>query len=130
AAAAPRMSASRTTAAATRPRSTRAACSSTSSSICRPTEPASGAFPTPAHSRSGADTVERVAATRTRIERLAFRGRWRHYQELALEAFQCDADAGRRRTHIVAPPGSGKTLIGLEIMRRLGAWALVLVPNT
>ena len=36
----------------------------------------------------------------------------------------------RRRTHILAPPGSGKTLLGMEIVRRLGARALVLVPNT
>jgi superfamily II DNA or RNA helicase len=71
-----------------------------------------------------------VAATRTSIERLAFRGRLLHYQELALEAFQRDAQRGRRRTHIVAPPGSGKTLVGVEIVRRLGARAFVLVPNT
>ena len=40
---------------------------------------------------------------------------------------------GRRaaaRTHLVAPPGSGKTLLGFEILRRLGAPALVLAPNS
>jgi superfamily II DNA or RNA helicase len=30
----------------------------------------------------------------------------------------------------VAPPGSGKTLLGVEVVRRLGKPALVLVPNT
>jgi superfamily II DNA or RNA helicase len=71
-----------------------------------------------------------MTTTSESIVRLAFRGSWRRYQELALAAFQRDVDAGRRRTHIVAPPGSGKTLIGLEIVRRLGEPALVLVPNT
>src|SRR5215831_7633277 len=60
----------------------------------------------------------------------AFGGTWRHYQILALDAFEDDRRDGRRRTHIVAPPGSGKTLLGVEIVRRLGARALVLVPNT
>jgi superfamily II DNA or RNA helicase len=61
---------------------------------------------------------------------LAFRGTWRRYQELALEAFEQDRRRGRRRTHIVAPPGSGKTLLGMEIVRRLGQRSLVLVPNS
>lgn len=71
-----------------------------------------------------------MIAADARIAGLVFEGQWRHYQELALAAFQQDIDARRRRTHIVAPPGSGKTLLGVEIMRRLGAPALVLVPNT
>jgi superfamily II DNA or RNA helicase len=71
-----------------------------------------------------------MTTTSESIVRLAFRGSWRRYQELALAAFQRDVDAGRRRTHIVAPPGSGKTLIGLEIVHRLAEPALVLVPNT
>ena len=33
------------------------------------------------------------------------------------------------RTHIVAPPGSGKTLLGVELIRRVGKRALVLAPN-
>jgi superfamily II DNA or RNA helicase len=61
---------------------------------------------------------------------LAFRGRWRHYQELALEAFEHDRLAGRRSTHLLAPPGSGKTVLGMEIVRRLGARSLVLCPNS
>ena len=64
------------------------------------------------------------------LERLRFHGEWRRYQELALAAFEEDRRQGRRRTHIVAPPGSGKTLLGMEIVRRLGKRALVLVPNS
>jgi superfamily II DNA or RNA helicase len=64
------------------------------------------------------------------LSRLGFNGRWRRYQELALAAFEQDRRRGRRRTDIVAPPGSGKTLLGMEIVRRLGERALVLVPNS
>jgi len=53
----------------------------------------------------------------------------RPYQRLALDAFEADRVAGRRRTYVVAPPGSGKTVIGVEMVRRLGAPALVLCPT-
>jgi superfamily II DNA or RNA helicase len=61
---------------------------------------------------------------------LAFGGEWRRYQRLALEAFERDRAAGHRRTHIVAPPGSGKTLLGVELVRRIDRRALVLAPNS
>jgi hypothetical protein len=61
---------------------------------------------------------------------LAFTGTWRGYQQHALEAFEAGRKRGQRQTHIVAPPGSGKTLLGMELLRRLGARALVLAPNT
>ncbi len=63
-------------------------------------------------------------------EALAFPGTWRGYQQLALAAFEADRARGQLRTHLVAPPGSGKTLLGMELIRRLDARALVLVPNT
>ena len=54
----------------------------------------------------------------------------RHYQRLALDTFEGDrARGGLRQTHIVAPPGSGKTVMGLEIARRIGAPAVVLCPT-
>jgi superfamily II DNA or RNA helicase len=61
---------------------------------------------------------------------LAFSGTWRRYQQQALDAFERDRAAGARRTHLVAPPGSGKTLLGVELVRRLGHRALVLAPNS
>jgi superfamily II DNA or RNA helicase len=70
------------------------------------------------------------AAVEPALASLAFRGAWRQYQRAALEAFERDRQAGRRHTHIVAPPGSGKTLLGVEMVRRLGVPALVLVPNS
>ncbi|MEW6476646.1 MAG: DEAD/DEAH box helicase family protein [Actinomycetota bacterium] len=61
---------------------------------------------------------------------MGFTGEWRRYQHLALDAFDADVAARRRHTHVVAPPGSGKTLVGLEMARRLGRPALVLCPTS
>jgi hypothetical protein len=58
-----------------------------------------------------------------------FDGEWRRYQAQCLEAFEADRAAGRHQTLLVAPPGSGKTVVGLEIVRRLGAPAAVLCPS-
>lgn len=62
--------------------------------------------------------------------KVAFEGDFRRYQGLALEAFEKARAAGRRRVYLVMPPGSGKTLVGLEIARRLGNPTLALGPNT
>ena len=40
------------------------------------------------------------------FDELSFGGEWRRYQKAAIAAFDSDRAAGRRRTHIVAPPGS------------------------
>ena len=58
---------------------------------------------------------------------MAFQKSWRKYQARLLdhlEAFLTD-----QRIHIVAAPGSGKTILGLEIIRRLDQPTLVLVPT-
>lgn len=59
----------------------------------------------------------------------SFTGRWRGYQAQCLDAFEADRAAGRHQTLLVAPPGSGKTVVGLEIVRRIGAPAVVLCPS-
>jgi Type III restriction enzyme, res subunit len=64
------------------------------------------------------------------FDELSFGGTWRSYQKAAIAAFERDRAEGRRRTHIVAPPGSGKTLVGVELVRRIGRRALVLTPNS
>jgi len=64
------------------------------------------------------------------FEQLEFKGSWRHYQKGALAAFEKDLKDGHNRTHIVAPPGSGKTVLGVELIRRLDSRALVLSPNS
>jgi len=56
-----------------------------------------------------------------------FRGTWRPYQARVLGELATHLDDGR--VHLVAPPGSGKTLLGLETVVRLGRPALVLAPT-
>ena len=61
---------------------------------------------------------------------VAYERPFRRYQGLALDAFEAARAAGRRRAYIVMPPGSGKTVLGLEIARRLGNRTICLGPNT
>ena len=57
----------------------------------------------------------------------AFRGHLRQYQAEVLERIHAGpGDA----LHIVAPPGAGKTLLGLLLAARAGNRTVVLVPNT
>lgn len=60
------------------------------------------------------------------LGRWRFEGRLRHYQADALE--RVDA-SGPGPLHIVAPPGSGKTLLGLLLAMRRGTRTLVLAPT-
>ena len=59
----------------------------------------------------------------------------RRHQREALDALAAVRAAGRTRAWVVLPPGAGKTLVGLETIRREaaarpGVRALVLSPNT
>jgi superfamily II DNA or RNA helicase len=58
---------------------------------------------------------------------MAFHCAWRSYQERLLSQLETFLEA--RRFHLVAAPGSGKTLLGLEVVRRIGKPTLVLVPT-
>jgi len=57
-----------------------------------------------------------------------------HYQKQILQTFQKDLERGDNKIHIVAPPGSWKTIFGIEMMNELFSkkkWiSLILVPNT
>jgi superfamily II DNA or RNA helicase len=59
---------------------------------------------------------------------LSFRGTWRGYQQEALDTL--DEHWADGRVHIVAAPGSGKTVLGIELARRIGRPTLVLAPTT
>lgn len=61
------------------------------------------------------------------MEKLSFQGKWRSYQKQVLD--ELDTHLDNNHLHIVAAPGSGKTILGLEVMRRLGKPALVLAPT-
>ncbi|RPF72460.1 DEAD/DEAH box helicase family protein [Aurantiacibacter spongiae] len=56
-----------------------------------------------------------------------FKGSWRDYQARILEEMDEHFDDGR--IHVVAAPGAGKTVLGLEIVRRIGRPALVFAPT-
>ena len=58
---------------------------------------------------------------------MRFSGRWRDYQQRVLAEFE--SLVADRRVHVVAAPGSGKTVLGLELVRRLAAPALILAPT-
>ncbi len=58
---------------------------------------------------------------------IAFQGRFRPHQQRILDALA--AHNNDQKIHIVAAPGSGKTVMGLEMICRLGAPALVLSPT-
>ncbi len=59
---------------------------------------------------------------------LQFRHPFRKYQRMILE--QVAAGQGDHRQHLVAPPGAGKTIVGLELIRRFAAPAVIFAPTT
>lgn len=61
------------------------------------------------------------------LETMQFRGRWRDYQARVLA--EMDQHMDDARLHVVAAPGAGKTVLGLEIVRRIGRPALVFAPT-
>ncbi len=58
---------------------------------------------------------------------LQFKGKWRNYQQRILH--MAEKHLVDRKIHIVAAPGSGKTTLGIELIRRLGAPCLILSPS-
>ena len=61
------------------------------------------------------------------LEHLAFKGEWRAYQKRILE--KSDSIMADGHIHLVAAPGSGKTTLGIEFIRRNSHPALILVPT-
>lgn len=52
---------------------------------------------------------------------------WRSYQERILH--ELDEHLANNHLHLVAPPGSGKTVLGLEVMLRLNKPTIILAPT-
>ena len=61
------------------------------------------------------------------FKELKLKGKFRSYQQKILD--NSDRYISDGKIHIVAAPGSGKTVLGLELMIRIGAPALVLSPT-
>jgi superfamily II DNA or RNA helicase len=62
------------------------------------------------------------------LSELRFRGEFRTYQKTVLA--QAESEGSDGRLHIVAPPGAGKTVIGVELARHFGHPAVVFAPTT
>lgn len=60
-------------------------------------------------------------------EGIAFCYKWRSYQARILR--ELDDHLANRHLHLVAPPGSGKTILGLEVMLRLDKPTLIVAPT-
>lgn len=58
---------------------------------------------------------------------LSFRYPWRSYQKRVLDGL--NHHLKNRHLHLVAPPGSGKTVLGLEVMLRVNRPTIILAPT-
>lgn len=63
----------------------------------------------------------------TTFNNLSFCGKFRDYQQAVLDKAQ--KHLKDNKIHIVAAPGSGKTILGLELIKRAGNPAIVLSPS-
>ncbi|MFD2908670.1 DEAD/DEAH box helicase family protein [Flavobacterium ardleyense] len=61
------------------------------------------------------------------FKKLEFKFTWRSYQQNFLNNFLKHIDDNH--LHVIAPPGSGKTILGIEIMKQVGKKILVLSPT-
>ncbi|MDX1989445.1 MAG: DEAD/DEAH box helicase family protein [Candidatus Obscuribacter sp.] len=64
------------------------------------------------------------------LSHLSFRYPLRRYQTEILDLVDEKLKNGEREIHIVAPPGAGKTIIGLQLIANFKRPALILAPNT
>ena len=71
--------------------------------------------------------VDSVFTEAMSFEKMQFCYPWREYQARVLEELKGHLDD--ERLHVVAAPGSGKTVLGLEVMRRLECPTLILAPT-
>lgn len=60
-------------------------------------------------------------------EGIQFCYEWRSYQQRILD--ELDYHLRNQHLHLVAPPGSGKTVVGLEVMLRLNQPTIILAPT-
>ncbi|MEW9034026.1 MAG: DEAD/DEAH box helicase family protein, partial [Planifilum fimeticola] len=60
-------------------------------------------------------------------DHISFIHPWRNYQRRVLE--HLDRHLENRHLHLVSPPGSGKTVLGLEVMLRVNKPTIILTPT-
>jgi superfamily II DNA or RNA helicase len=61
------------------------------------------------------------------LDQLKFKHPWRPYQKRVLDELSSHLDDDH--LHVVAAPGAGKTILGIEVMRCLGKPAVILAPT-
>ncbi len=61
------------------------------------------------------------------FKKLEFIFPWRSYQEKFIN--NINKHIVDKHLHVVAPPGSGKTILGIEIIKQVGKKTLVLAPT-
>lgn len=92
----------------------------------------------PARTNDETNSVDELVLAQTytentcdpRLEHFEFQHPLRRYQEQIIALCNQKLAEGDRELHIVAPPGAGKTIIGLQIIAQLKRPSLVLSPNT
>ncbi len=62
------------------------------------------------------------------FEKVQFKGKFRNYQQCILD--NSDKYLLNGKINIVAAPGSGKTILGLELIKKLNSPAIILSPTT
>ncbi len=72
-------------------------------------------------------TTEQINSGQNLFENISFRYPFRDYQKRVLD--QAEQLFNDQKLHIVAAPGAGKTVLGLEVIRRLNQKTLILVPT-
>ncbi len=60
-------------------------------------------------------------------QNITFKYPWRKYQQRVLD--ELDGHLKDEHLHVIAPPGSGKTVLGLEVMLRLNNPVLIVAPT-
>ena len=74
------------------------------------------------------DSENCLCYNRIMFENVYFYGHFRSYQQNVID--RADEYLKDGRVHIVAAPGSGKTILGLELIRRLDCPCIILSPTT
>lgn len=71
--------------------------------------------------------LAKKAAVKKDFSLVKFKWSFRDYQQKVLD--NANKHLKDKKIHIVAAPGSGKTILGLELVRRLGKPALIMAPS-
>jgi superfamily II DNA or RNA helicase len=74
--------------------------------------------------------VDAEVFTDSPLADLKFQYPLRRYQKEILELVNIKLERGEKQLHIVAPPGAGKTIIGLQIISQFQCNSLIVCPNT